>query len=420
MKANESIEKYPARVREYANYTVKSIKNVCKTCGPRIVGSESDAKAREYFKNDLDKFCDETIVEPLKVSDKAFMSWVPIGATLLILSAAAFMLGFAAVTLALTVIALLFIVFEFIFYKPVLDVFFPKKETANVIGIRKAAGETKKRIILSGHTDSAFEWTYTYHGGRPAVLTVIVSAIIGVVASIGAAVYSFVTGSAFKFSFVFTGDNLTAKIICIVLLALVPFYIAALFFCNYKRPVTGANDDLSGCFVSCAVAKFLSDNDIRFENTEVQVLLAAGEEAGLRGAKAYGKAHAKEIKESGIETVFVGFDTVRDFEFKTIYEKDMTGVVKNDPRVVALITEGASIAGFDDVSVETIDLGSTDAAAMSQAGIPAASFVAMDPSPARYYHTRLDTEENLDLKTIEAGVKIALETTFLFDEKGIS
>ena len=63
MKANESIEKYPARVREYANYTVKSIKNVCKTCGPRIVGSESDAKAREYFrKND---YTDEDIAECL-------------------------------------------------------------------------------------------------------------------------------------------------------------------------------------------------------------------------------------------------------------------------------------------------------------------------------------------------------------------
>lgn len=420
MKANESIEKYPARVREYANYTVKSVKNVCKTCGPRIVGSESDAKAREYFKADLDKFCDETKVEPLKVSDKAFMSWVPIGASMLILSAIAFMLGFAAVTLALTVLTLFFIVAEFIFYKPVLDIFFPKKDTANVIGIRKAAGETKRRIILSGHTDSAFEWTYTYYGGRPAVLTVIISAVLGLVLSIGSAIYSIVNGRVISFSIAFSGDNTVVKVLCIVMLVLIPFYIAALFFCNYKRPVTGANDDLTGCFISCAVAKFLSDNDIRFENTEVQVLLAAGEEAGLRGAKAYGKAHAAEIKESGIETIFVGFDTIRDFDFKTIYEKDMTGVVKNDSRVCNLVKEGAINAGFEDVAIKTIDLGSTDAAAMSQAGIPAAAFCAMDPSPARYYHTRLDTEENLDLKTIEAGVKIALETTFLFDEKGIN
>ena len=103
----------------------------------------------------------------------------------------------------------------------------------------------------------------------------------------------------------------------------------------------------------------------------------------------------------------------------TIFDKDMTGVVKNDERVAKLIKDGATIAGYDNVKIDTIALGATDAAAMSQAGVAAASFVAMDPSPARYYHTRLDTEDNLDPKTIEAGVKIALETTFLFDERGI-
>ena len=50
----------------------------------------------------------------------------------------------------------------------------------------------------------------------------------------------------------------------------------------------------------------------------------------------------------------------------------------------------------------------------------AAAFAAMDPAPARYYHTRLDTHENLDLKTIEAGVDICLETMFLYDEKGLN
>ena len=50
----------------------------------------------------------------------------------------------------------------------------------------------------------------------------------------------------------------------------------------------------------------------------------------------------------------------------------------------------------------------------------AASIAAMDPAPARYYHTRLDTADNLDIKTIEAVLGVALETAFLFDEKGLS
>ena len=63
--------------------------------------------------------------------------------------------------------------------------------------------------------------------------------------------------------------------------------------------------------------------------------------------------------------------------------------------------------------------GSSDAAAISQAGIPGATFAAMDPTPARYYHTRLDTADNLDPKMIEAGLNLALETTYLFDKEGL-
>ena len=179
----------------------------------------------------------------------------------------------------------------------------------------------------------------------------------------------------------------------------------------------GANDDLSGCFVSCAAMKFLADNDIRFENTEVAVLCAGGEEAGLRGSKAFAKAN-KEMLNDGVETVFVSFDTIRELEFAKIYEKDMTGMVKNDRRVAELLQTAAKTVGID-VPIGTIELGSTDAAAMSQAGVPASAFTAMDPTPARYYHTRLDTADNLSAQAIDTGVKIALETVFLYDEKGI-
>jgi hypothetical protein len=43
----------------------------------------------------------------------------------------------------------------------------------------------------------------------------------------------------------------------------------------------------------------------------------------------------------------------------------------------------------------------------------------MDPTPARYYHTRLDTADSLSAQAIDTGVKVALETVFLYDEKGI-
>lgn len=417
MKSNESIPNFDIKVREYTNYAIKSIKNVCKNFGPRAVGSEAEKNAQEYMKADLEKFCDEVRREEFRCSDKAFMAWVPLGAVLLILSVLFFTLGWSVIGLVLSALTLFFILGEFIFYKPVLDVFFPKVTSGNVYGVRKASGETKKRIILSGHTDSAFEWTYTYKGGRPVVALIIVTAVIAILLGLVGNIYGIIHGGAFGGIVWGEDGNIPLRILAVVMYITVPVLVIALKFCNYKLPVMGANDDLTGCFISCAAAKFLADNDIRFENTEVAVLCAGGEEAGLRGSKAFAKAN-KEMLNDGVETVFISFDTIRELEFSKIYDKDMTGMVKNDRRVAELLQTAAKNVGFD-VPIGTIELGSTDAAAMSQAGVPASSFVAMDPTPARYYHTRLDTADNLSPQAIDAGVKIALETVFLYDEKGI-
>ncbi len=419
MRANESIPNYDIKVREYTNYAIKSIKNVCKSFGPRPVGSEAEAKAQEYMKADLDKFCDNVKREEYKCSDKAFMSWVIIGAILLMLNVVCFTLGLAAAGLALSALTLFFVLAEFIFYKPVLDVFFPKVTSGNVYGVRKASGETKKRIILAGHTDSAFEWTYTYKGGRSVVALIIVTAVIAILLGIGANIYAMVHfGSAFGGIVWGEEGNIALRILAVLMYLTVPVLVMALRFVNYKLPVTGAIDNLTGCFISCAAAKFLSDNDIRFENTEVAVLCAGGEEAGLRGSKAFAKANKDMLLDDSVETIFVSIDTIRELEFAKVYDRDMTGTVKNDKRVAALLKNAAENVGID-VKVGPIELGATDSAAMSQIGVPAASFVAMDPSPARYYHTRLDTADNLSAQAIDAGVKFALEAIFLYDEKGI-
>ncbi len=419
MKANESIPNYDIKVREYTNYAIKSIKNVCKNFGPRPVGSEAEAKAQEYMKGDLDKFCDEVKREEYKCSDKAFMSWVPIGVVLMLLSTVFFTLGWSVLGLVLSALTLVMILGEFFLYLPVIDGFFPKVTSGNVYGVRKASGETKKRIILCGHTDSAFEWTYTYKGGRPAVALIMVVAVISVLLGIGANIYAVIHyGSAFGSVVWGEGGNIALRILAVLMYITAPVLIAAFRFCNFKMPVMGANDDLTGCFVSCAAAKFLSDNDIRFENTEVAVLCAGGEEAGLRGTKAFAKANKDMLTDKNVETVFVSLDTINDLKFLKIYEKDMNGVVEHDKRVAKLLQDACKNVGYE-APVGAIELGSTDAAAMSKIGVPASSLVAMDPTPAKFYHTRLDTVEALSPQAIDAGVKIALETVFLYDEKGI-
>lgn len=416
MKSTDSVKNYPSEVRLYTNYAIKNIKNICKTFGPRPVGSEAEKNAREYLAKELRTTCDTVDVEPFRCSDKAFMSWPVIGSVLMIISCALLTFGLSAVSLALCALTLFIFLTEFVFYKPVLDVFFPKAESGNVIGVRNPSGETTKRIVLTGHIDSAYEWTYNFRSGPAAFRLIAVNAVFSVIFVLGTGIYYIVSG---VHGIVWFNGDLVAKILVCLCYATVPGLVSAFFFTNFKKPVTGANDNLSGCMLSAAVLKYMEANNIRLENTEIDVLLCSGEEAGLRGSKAWAKAHASEIKNNkDVCTVFLALDTVREFDFFKIYDREMNGTVRNDSRMTNLVTQAAQNVGFV-VPAEKCSFGATDSAAFSQAGLTSAALTAMESSPAKYYHTRLDAEDNLDPKSLETGLKIALETVYLFDEQGI-
>ena len=398
---------------DYAQFAAEGIDHICNTYGPRKCGGDAERLAQDYLANALKPFADSVSRETFDVHPDAFMAFVPIAGGLLLASTAANIAGalkknkLAAASVGLVGTALGALIGEFALYKKPLDPLFPLAKSGNVIAVRKAKGETKRRIILSGHTDSAPEWTYTYKLGSKGVLTVAGYAVAGLAYDIASTAVSLTSK-----------NRKLKKGLALGQLAFAPGFAALFAFTNGKRYVDGASDDLSGSYVAASTLKFLSDNDISFENTEVIALLTGGEECGLRGAEAFFKAHP-ELLNDGVETVFVGFDTVRDEEFMEIYTNDLNGLVKNDPGVCTLVQNAAKKCGKD-VPFGSIPLGSTDAAAASRAGCKAASFVAMDPAPARYYHTRLDTADNIMPATIEKGIEIALQTVFDFDERGLS
>jgi Zn-dependent M28 family amino/carboxypeptidase len=193
-----------------------------------------------------------------------------------------------------------------------------------------------------------------------------------------------------------------------------PFYGALLFFTNWNRIVQGANDNLTGCMAAIGVAKYLSDNGIRFEHTEVRIITSGCEESGLRGAKAYARQHPPDA----IETAFIAFDTIRDIDQMRIYNRDMTATVALDQRVCNIMQKGGQLAGLN-LDFGWIFFGSTDAAAAQQAGYPSGSFVAMEMTPADFYHTRRDNIENLDPYVIGHAIDLAIGSTLIFDQQGL-
>lgn len=412
MKAQDSVKNYPSALREMTNFSVRGIKKICKDVGPRPAGSEQEHEAQKLMAAELDGACDKVEIEPFDVHPGAFLGWILTDGIMMIAAIVLFFFGMSAIALALCALSLIFAIVEFLLYKKLLDPFFPKKTSHNVVAVRKPKGEVRRRIIFSGHADSANEWRFTYYGGSKLLVPIIGLSFVGILLGLVLGIWAVAAGHAFS-----AADSGALNVMRYVFLAWIPILFTALFFENKKRPVMGANDDLTGCFISMAVVKYMQQHDIRFENTEVWVVLTGSEEAGLRGAKAFCKAHKNEL--SDVETVFVGLDTIRDYDFAAVYSRDLTGTVKNDAGACALVKEAAKQTGLD-LLYKSVFFGATDAAAVTQAGMKAVSVAAMDPAPAKYYHTRLDTADNLDIKTVEAVLGVALETAFLFDEKGLS
>jgi len=397
------------------DYVVKGITHVCKTFKRRAPGTQSERDAQDYFAKELGQWSDEVIVEDFTLRPAAFMGFIPISAIFGIISAVlfycnrfgpSFKLTLAAAILLFLAAAMFFC--EFLFYRRFVDFLFPKSVSKNVYAVKKPVGEVKRRIIFGGHADAAWEWTYFLHGQMKALVPAMFGSIGGMfVALILTCIYLAVgtppiTGWWFGVS--------------IFLLVLIPFYISIMFFVNWKVVVDGANDNLTACYASMAIIKEMAENDFRFENTEVCCLITGSEEAGLRGAKAFCRKHAKELKK--VETFFIPFEVLRECEHMTVYDRDLNGLVLSNKGVADLLINAGEKVGIT-LKRSPIPLGSTDAAAFVQAGLHAAGICGSKDTPQKYYHTRYDTSDNISQGCIQKAIELGFEAAYIFDAEGL-
>ncbi len=407
MKAAESTMNFNEKLKDYTQFAVDGIAKICKEIGPRYCGSPAEAAAQRYLRDEYRKYADDARIETFSVHPAGLVGTTKVCAVLLAPAIVCAVCGLHAAVLALAVLAFLTLILEFGLYKEFIDFLFPKRTSSNCIALRKAAGETKRRIIIAGHMDSSPEWHPTYYGGRFGLFFVFIYAFAGLLFLTALSVMGLALG----------GENAAVGVMRWISLAFLPSYVL-LFLFSGKPMVEGANDNLSGVYCAAAVMKYMADNDLRLENTDLICMATGGEESGLRGTKAYMKAHAPQFRSDGIETVFIAVDTIRDYDCQYVYAKDMSGITKHDPGACRLVQKAGELSGVK-LDFSSVYLGSSDAAAATQAGVKATAYAAMDPGPPRYYHTRLDTWENLRPETIEKGIEILINTVFLFDEQGL-
>ncbi|WP_177918713.1 M28 family metallopeptidase [uncultured Eubacterium sp.] len=421
-----------AVINENVDYTVKEITSVIKRYGPRESGNKNCLATQKHIDKEMKPFCDETGFESYKMAPKAFLHFTKT------VSVAVFLSIFVCLILAYTgvfdgigksdfflaqcitggviLVGLIITALEFLFYKQFCDVFYKKIEANNYYAVRKPKNEVKRRIIISGHCDSAYQWRHIYYGKKLPLMGIcmggtIGGAIISVIIALITIIANFVDMGAF-------GDfMLNYSYYFHIITGL--FMITLFLFVDFKTISPGANDNLTGTYAAVCALRMLDMAGVEFENTEVVAMITDGEEAGLRGCKQWAKNHKDEYMNQGVETAVLCVDTLTDLEYLNVYSRDMTGTVKHDEKFSQLVMDSAIEAGHDDLKFANVFFGASDAAAFSQEGITATCLAAMDPAPADYYHNIRDSYDRLVPDAIKAGYEVILSTIFNFDEKGL-
>lgn len=422
-----------AVINENVDYTVKEITSVIKRYGPRESGNKNCLATQKHIDKEMKPFCDETGFDSYKMAPKAFLHFTKT------VSVVCFLAIFVCLILVYTgvfssvggadffipqcivagviAVGLFITAMEFLLYKQFCDVFYKKIDGHNYYAVRKPKGEVKKRIIISGHCDSAYQWRHIFYGKKLPLMGIcmggtIGGAVVSLILAIITIIANFVNMGAF-------GDfMLNYSYYFHIITGL--FMITLFLFVDFKTISPGANDNLTGTYAAVCALRMLDMAGVEFENTEVVAMITDGEEAGLRGCKHWAKEHKEEYTNGSVETAVLCVDTLTDLEYLNVYSRDMTGTVKHSEKFSQLVMDSAVESGHDDLKFANAFFGSSDAAAFSQEGITATCLAAMDPAPADYYHNIRDSYDRLVPEAIKAGYDVVLSTILNFDEKGLN
>ncbi len=386
------VDKYSILYRnctQAVSFMIREITHICRELKKRAPGSEGEREAGEYMADVLKKECgcSDVKVEIFRTHPAAFYGYFYFSATFDCLCAISFFFR-PLLSIVFGAAALFLFIFQFVLYNQVIDPLFPEKESVNVTAIRPCTGEVRRRIFLNGHIDAAWEFPLNYHFGG------IVFEIPGVMAVVGVLFYIFLGICSLR------GNPAWIHSAGLWGLLFVPFFLLVGCTYNPKRVVDGANDNLTGCYMGITVLREMERLGVNPENTELGVILTGCEEAGLRGAKAWCKAHEKEYHD--VPTYIISFDTIHDPQKLMVNTKDLNSTVSSDPELCALFLQSAK-----EVNVPCrrgrVPLmgGSTDSAAFTQGGFRSVGITGLSHKLEDYYHTRKDSYDNLD----EAGLE---------------
>ncbi|MBO7676831.1 MAG: M28 family peptidase, partial [Erysipelotrichaceae bacterium] len=317
---------------DYIKYITDGIEYTCKNHKRRSAGWESVKTAQADMAEAMKDYVDEIRTQQFEMHPQAFIGSIPLDALISLIACALFVGGvyyqkawLFIISLLLTIATATIIIVEYILFIPFTDKLYPKKTGQNLYMVRKAKNAAKRRIILCGHADAAYEMPVLKHFPTVLIFICIGSAFLYWAINF---IFCYLALAGFmpiRVLHVFCG----IEIVNAILLA------PLLFFVDWRTIVDGANDNLTGCYLAMSIIKEMADNDIRYDDTDICCLITDGEESGLRGARAFANEFVEEML--SLNTVVIAPDTIHSVEELRIFSRGINYTESNSEEVCSLL-----------------------------------------------------------------------------------
>ncbi len=386
-----------------AERSLKFTGDVIKRWGPRVPGGKVTAEVAGHILEEMKKVSDSAWSERFRFTPLGFLSFLSIGAALYILALISLFMGWVVVAAIILALSGAISILEFVFYREAVDWALPHAEGNNVIGQIEPEGEVKQQIIVSGHHDSAYIFTYLercpkYYFLRTLSTYLLVMLITA--ATIVAAVWQLATGATPEWVGVLRWIMVGGLVM-----------VLPLFFFLDLKGTPGAGDNLIATAMALELGRYFKgkkDAGEGLKHTRLWIVSFDAEEAGLRGSRAFVKEHEKELKE--VPTYLYNVDSVYELKHLKFITADLNGTMPLSPGVYNDLVAIANDLGYQAQKLKIIiGAGATDAAEFAKVGIEGSTLIAMRSETFMTdvaYHTSRDTVDAIEPQAVVASLEI--------------
>jgi aminopeptidase YwaD len=368
--------------------------------GARLAGSEPCRQAALRLAKEFEPHCSSVEVEEFSHHPRAFLGHLRIAAAINLGAAAALYLGGLLPAFLLLLLGHLVTLLEFGLYREAVDPCYARRSGFNVVCRVEPRGPVKQQVVLSAHHDSAYEFWYLAHMPWLYVFLVVASTLLNIAVP---------TLLAIQYLTVLAGHApfltpwILRELATVLIVANAPF-----FFFLSSRGTPGAGDNLVAvCLLTKLAAQFApTPAGAVLENTRLWFVSFDAEEAGLRGSRAFARAHGAEL--NALPTHALNLESLFDVKALRCLTSDINGTVRLSRETAETCARLGRKLGYTvSLTPMVYGYGATDAAELAKVGVPATSLVGLNPdftSGKVTYHTHNDVVEGLQPEAIQAGL----------------